>query len=591
MRPTSPCTRPAARQGSRSRSSSPSRPLPLPCARTAELFRERIGTTATSLLGLLGIEADPLRSREHILLARLFEAAWRDGRALDLPGLIQQIQNPPITKVGALDLEAFFPAKDRFELATRLNNLLAAPGFDAWLEGEPLDVGALLHTPEGKPRATIFSIAHLSDAERMFFVSLLLNETLGWVRAQSGTTSLRALVYVDEVFGYLPPVANPPSKLPLLTLLKQARAFGVGVVLATQNPVDLDYKGLANTGTWFIGRLQTDRDRARVLDGLEGAAAGSDKRFDRGMMEEILGGLGNRVFLLNNVHEDAPEVFETRWAMSYLRGPLTRTQIKQLMAGRKAGPGRPGSLPVSRAHASSQPGLGAGRRRAPASSPSARARRGSRPVLPPGVPQHFVPVRGSPPEGAALVYQPVVLGAAEVRYADARAGVDQSEEVVFASRITEAAVPVSWEAATPIDVAVADLEASPAEAEDWAELPAAAAKPKSYAGVEPRPGGVALWAAPARAAPRSRLGHALSILARASATSASDSVRRRGQSATHAWRPSGRSTPRNARRSTSVSDAPSRRRPASRARSASRVSRWRSPSAPRSSTRSSAARR
>ena len=175
-----------------------------------------------------------------------------------------------------LDLDAFFPPKDRFELATRLNNLLAAPGFDAWLEGEPLDVGALLHTAEGKPRAAIFSIAHLSDAERMFFVSLLLNEVLGWVRAQSGTTSLRAIVYMDEIFGYFPPVANPPSKLPLLTLLKQARAFGVGVVLATQNPVDLDYKGLANTGTWFIGRLQTERDRARVLDGLEGVAAGSD---------------------------------------------------------------------------------------------------------------------------------------------------------------------------------------------------------------------------------------------------------------------------------------------------------------------------
>ena len=305
----------------------------------AELFRDRIGTTATSLLGLLGIEADPLQSREHILLAKIFEAAWREGRDLDLPGIIQQIQTPPVAKVGALDLEAFFPGKDRFELATRLNNLLAAPGFDAWLEGEPLDIGALLHTPEGKPRAAIFSIAHLSDAERMFFVSLLLNEMLGWVRAQSGTTSLRALLYMDEVFGYFPPVANPPSKLPLLTLLKQARAFGVGVVLATQNPVDLDYKGLANTGTWFIGRLQTDRDRARVLDGLEGAAAGGDERFDRAAMEEILGGLGSRVFLLHNVHEDAPEVFETRWAMSYLRGPLTRTQIKQLMAGRKPAPG------------------------------------------------------------------------------------------------------------------------------------------------------------------------------------------------------------------------------------------------------------
>jgi hypothetical protein len=434
----------------------------------AELFRERIATTATSLLGLLGIEADPLRSREHILLSKLFETAWQEGRDLDLPGLIQQIQSPPIAKVGALGLEAFFPAKDRFELATRLNNLLAAPGFHAWLEGEPLDVGALLHTAEGKPRAAIFSIAHLSDAERMFFVSLLLNETLGWVRTQSGTTSLRALLYMDEIFGYFPPVANPPSKLPLLTLLKQARAFGVGVVLATQNPVDLDYKGLANTGTWFIGRLQTDRDRARVLDGLEGAAAGGDKRFDRAAMEETLGGLGNRIFLLNNVHEDAPEVFETRWVMSYLRGPLTRTEIKHLMSDRPPPPARERPAPVPAAAAAPAP---------PAPAPG-----GARPVLPPGVTQHFVPVRGTAPAGATLVYQPAVLGAATVRFADAKAGVDQSEQVVVATPITEAAVPVSWEAAAPIDVAVADLEATPAAAGDWAPLPSAAAKPKSYEG-------------------------------------------------------------------------------------------------------------
>jgi hypothetical protein len=444
----------------------------------AELFRERIGTTATSLLGLLGIEADPLQSREHILLARLFETAWREGRDLDLPGLIQQIQSPPIPKVGALDLDAFFPPKDRFELATRLNNLLAAPGFDAWLEGEPLDVGALLYTAAGKPRAAIFSIAHLSDAERMFFVSLLLNETLGWVRAQSGTTSLRAIVYMDEIFGYFPPVANPPSKLPLLTLLKQARAFGVGVVLATQNPVDLDYKGLANTGTWFIGRLQTERDRARVLDGLEGVAAGSDQRFDRAAMEEILGGLGARVFLLNNVHEDAPEVFETRWVMSYLRGPLTRTQIKQLMADRKpaAKPGRAATAPAAAPPAS---GREAGAAHAPAPAP---VRGGTRPVLPPGVPQHFVPVRGRAPAGTALVYRPAVLGAATIRFADAKAGVEQSEEVVMAAPIADVAVPVSWEAAEAVDIPVADLETTPGEAAEWAELPSAAAKAKSYEG-------------------------------------------------------------------------------------------------------------
>ncbi|MBP6201330.1 MAG: ATP-binding protein, partial [Nitrospira sp.] len=247
----------------------------------AELLRERIGTTVTSLLGLIGVEADPIKSREHILLSSILDSAWRAGRDLDLPALIHQIQTPPMTKVGVLDVESFFPSKERFTLAMQLNNLLAAPGFAAWMEGEALDVGRMLYGPSGKPRIAIFSIAHLNDAERMFFVSLLLNQTLGWVRGQSGTTSLRAILYMDEIFGYFPPVANPPSKAPLLTLLKQARAFGLGVVLATQNPVDLDYKGLANTGTWFIGRLQTERDKARVMEGLEGAAASSGKKFDR----------------------------------------------------------------------------------------------------------------------------------------------------------------------------------------------------------------------------------------------------------------------------------------------------------------------
>src|SRR5712671_2206543 len=268
-----------------------------------ELLRERIGTTATSLLGLLGIDADPIKSREHILIATILDAAWRQGRELDLAGLIQQIQTPPVKRVGVLDLDASFPSKDRFALAMSLNNLLAAPGFGAWMEGEPLDVDALLHTPEGKPRVAIVSIAHLSDAERMFFVSLLLNQVVGWMRTQSGTTSLRALLYMDEIFGFFPPVANPPSKTPLLTLLKQARAFGVGVVLATQNPVDLDYKGLSNTGTWLIGRLQTERDKARVLDGLEGAAGTAGQGFDRAGLERILSGLSTRVFLMNNVHE------------------------------------------------------------------------------------------------------------------------------------------------------------------------------------------------------------------------------------------------------------------------------------------------
>ena len=252
-----------------------------------DLLRERIQATVTSLLALMGIEADPITSREHIFMANIFEQLWQQGQGLDLAGLIRAIQSPPFERIGVMDLEFFFPGKDRLALAMRLNNLLAAPGFETWLEGMPLDISRLLHSDKGRPRASIFSIAHLSDTERMFFVSILLNQILSWIRTQPGTSTLRAILYMDEIFGYFPPTQNPPSKGPLLTLLKQARAFGLGVVLATQNPVDLDYKGLANTGTWFVGRLQTERDKARLLAGLEGAAAGTG--FDRGKMEEILG--------------------------------------------------------------------------------------------------------------------------------------------------------------------------------------------------------------------------------------------------------------------------------------------------------------
>ena len=442
----------------------------------AELLRGHIGNTVTSLLGLLGIEADPVKSREHILLSTILDAAWKRGQDLDLAGLIQAVQSPPVGKIGVFDLESFYPAKERFQLVMALNGLLAAPGFQAWMEGEPLDVQRCLYTAEGKPRLAIFSIAHLSDAERMFFVSLLLNQVLAWMRTLPGTTSLRALLYMDEIFGYFPPVANPPSKLPLLTLLKQARAFGVGVVLATQNPVDLDYKGLSNAGTWFVGRLQTERDAARVLDGLEGAATAAGGRFDRGQMAATIAGLGNRIFLLNNVHEDAPVVFETRWALSYLRGPLTRAQIKALMDPVKAAPG-PGAAPAEAA-APAAPSVPAAA--APAAGPRPAAPVAARPVLASSVPQHFVPVRGRPPEGAALAYQPMVLGAAQVRFIESKAGVDTTQDVTVLARVTGEAIPVNWDEAAPADFAVSDLEAAPVEGAAFAEVPAAAGKAKSY---------------------------------------------------------------------------------------------------------------
>jgi hypothetical protein len=424
-----------------------------------ELLRERISTTVTSLLGLLGIKADPIQSREHILLSTILDQTWKKEEDLDLASLIQAIQSPPMSKIGVMDVDSFFPSKDRFALAMKLNNLLAAPGFQAWLEGEALDIQSLLYTPAGKPRHAIFSIAHLNDAERMFFVTLLLSQMVGWMRAQSGTTSLRALLYMDEIFGYFPPVSNPPSKLPLMTLLKQARAFGLGVVLATQNPVDLDYKGLANTGTWFIGRLQTERDKARVLEGLEGASSSAGKKFDRGRMEQTLAGLGNRIFLMNNVHEDEPVVFETRWCLSYLRGPLTRTQIKQLMD--------PVRCETSETKSS-------------ASNASRFTLHASRPMLPPDVPQHFVPLRGSKPEGSELVYAPMLLGSSQIRFSDSKSGIDSTQDVTILAPIADGAVTVDWDKATAAELAVADLERDPEEAAQFLALPASASKAKSY---------------------------------------------------------------------------------------------------------------
>ena len=435
-----------------------------------EMLRERISTTVTSLLGFIGVEADPIKSREHILISTILGQTWKAGQDLDLATLIQQIQTPPIAKIGVLDLDSFYPSKERFALAMQLNNLLASPGFSAWLEGEALDVGQMLHSPGGKPRLAIFSIAHLNDAERMFFVTLLLSQTLGWVRAQSGSTSLRAILYMDEIFGYFPPVANPPSKQPLLTLLKQARAFGLGVILATQNPVDLDYKGLANTGTWFIGRLQTERDKARVVEGLEGAAASSGKKFDKQGMEQLLAGLGNRVFLMNNVHEEAPEVFQTRWTLSYLRGPLTRTQIKTLME------------PVKRKRLNVK-GNTAGvdlESSQPTHHVSPFTSHLSRPMLPPDVPQHFIPVRGNQPSGSTLVYQPILLGAAQVRVSDSKAGVDVTQDVAVLAPISEDAVAVDWDRATEAGLAVADLESAPLGSAQFGAVPSAANKAKSY---------------------------------------------------------------------------------------------------------------
>lgn len=436
----------------------------------AEWIRERVATTVTGLLGLVGIDADPVQSREFILLATIVDAQWRQGRDLDLAQLILQVQNPPVTRIGVLDLESFYPAKDRFALVMALNNLLASPGFSAWLEGEPLDIQSILYTPAGRPRVAIFSIAHLNDAQRMFFVSLLLNQVLGWMRAQPGTSSLRALLYIDEIAGYLPPLGNPPSKPPLLTLLKQGRAIGLGVVLATQNPVDLDYKALGNAGTWFIGRLQTARDKERVLDGLEGAAAtgGGYRRQD---FDRILSGLGSRVFLLNNARDDAPVVMTTRWALSYLRGPLTREQIRSLMAA------QPAAEVEARAAAPAPV--------TPSTAPAAAGGEmtGAPPAVPPEIQQVYLPARGLPPAGSALVYRPKVLGAARVAYASSKARVSTVVDCLRLAEVHDGPVPLDWAESEPVEIDIRDLGQRPAAAAEvkHAPLPPAAGAAKNYA--------------------------------------------------------------------------------------------------------------
>jgi hypothetical protein len=452
---------------------------PAAVAQDSSALRDRILSAVSGLLGLLGIETDPVQSREHILLANLLERAWQEGRGLDIEGIIEETQRPPFDKVGVFDLESFYPAKDRFRLAMSLNHLLASPGFSAWREGEPLDVERLFYTPEGRPRASVLSIAHLSDAERMFFVTILLSEVLAWMRAQSGTNSLRALLYMDEIFGYFPPTANPPSKPPMLTLLKQARAFGLGVVLSTQNPVDLDYKGLSNCGTWFIGRLQTERDKARVIEGLEGAAAGPSG-LDRPQMERRLAGLGNRVFLMRNVHEQDSVVFQTRWVMSYLRGPLTLPQIQRLCAAR----GAPARAPESEVSFAVPP---AGREAAgvvpfaAASAPplaAPNAEEGKRPVLPPDVPEFYLrPSGGRRPIG----YRPSAIGTARLHFVDAKAKLDFWITRSFLAPISDDGREALWDRAEPHGDLKGELEGEPSGDALFAELPSGAAHPGSVA--------------------------------------------------------------------------------------------------------------
>jgi hypothetical protein len=417
-------------------------------------LRDRVSTMVSGLLSLLGIEADPIGSREHILLANLVEGAWRQGISLDVAAMIQAVQKPPFDKLGAFDLETFFPAKDRLKLAMQLNNLIASPGFATWMSGEPLDAQRLLFTAEGKPRISIISIAHLNDAERMFVVTLVLNELITWMRAQSGTSSLRAIFYMDEIFGYFPPSANPASKPPMLTLLKQARAFGLGCVLATQNPVDLDYKGLSNCGTWFIGRLQTERDKLRVIEGLKSAQAASDDT----NFEALMSGLTQRVFLMRNVHEDAPVLMKTRWALSFLRGPLTGVEIARAMKDRKTTVA--GS--IAAAPAGTAP---------PAAS--------ARPPVGAGIAEYFLTAsQGSGP----ILYKPMIAGFAKLHFVDAKLALDAWETSGWLAPLDDGGGNASWEDATSDSRLKARLTNAAQEGAEFAEIPGSALRAASYSG-------------------------------------------------------------------------------------------------------------
>lgn len=426
----------------------------LPWEGNSKILREKIASTVTALLGLVGYnDIDPLRSREHILLANIFEHAWSNAKPLDMTELVVNVQNPPFDKLGAFAIDSFFPAKERTSLAMTLNNILASPGFQSWREGQPLHIPDFLFSADGRPRQSVFYTAHLSDSERMFFTTLLLSAFETWMRTQNGSSSLRALLYFDEIVGYLPPKDNPPSKTPLLRMLKQARAFGVGLVLATQNPIDLDYKALSNAGSWFIGKLQTEWDKQRLLDGLQGASAD----LDRSAYDKIISSLGKRTFLLHNIHASGPVIFQTRWAMNFLAGPLTRAQIPAL--NRLHNPAdSPAAPAVKKTETTSQPDLGklqainlpaseaedAPLEPTPAPAPFGAAPAlnlpGSqtRPHVPSAIPEFFLPINYSISEAwrasaqnphpdsriEGFLYRPSLLAAAHVRFLDRRYGVD-----------------------------------------------------------------------------------------------------------------------------------------------------------------------
>ncbi len=418
----------------------------------ADTLAATINSTVASLLSLVSIEADPLESREFILLAQIIKRSWMEGTPLDMGTLIAQIISPPFSKVGVLPLESFYPPSERFKLASKFNNVLASPTFENWLKGDPLDIESLMYDTNQRSKISIFSISHLSDQERMFFVTLLLNKIVGWMRRQSGTGRLRALVYMDEIYGYFPPTKNPPSKEPMMLMLKQARAFGVGMVLSTQNPVDLDYKGLSNIGTWFIGRLQTKQDIAKVVDGL-GSKVGSS--LSKKSIEKIISSLPKRVFFLKSAHMEGVHLFGTRWVLSYLKGPLKKREISALMKSKKA----------KKEILKSPKEL----KKSPKKSRSTNG-----PILSPSI-----PCRYDTPLQKGGSYLPSLAATASVRFFNASRGIDIEERVCKILELDEGDDRIEWSGADSCGENFLKAPKSAAADTDFSPLPEIVASAKS----------------------------------------------------------------------------------------------------------------
>lgn len=449
----------------------PSRPSE-PLMEDSEALSAYLSTSVSSLLSLAGIEEDPLTGPSAILLSNLYLDAWQSGEDLDFVGLVSAIQNPPMKKMGVLDMETFYPKEKRLSLIQKLNRLFASPVFAQYMQGEPMDIQKLLYTPQGRPRHSILSLAHLSEETRIFCVSTLLNHFLSWMRTQPGTSSLRAILYMDEIYGYFPPIANPPTKKPLLTLLKQARAYGVGLVLATQNPSDLDYKGLSNIGSWFIGRLQTEQDKSRLLEGLQKAGGEPDPQKN---LSDLLSSLPKRTFLVNNVHEKDLCLLMTRWTLSYLAGPLTGAQLTRLKEEKDGGHFEDqGTQPEEAAEKAPLPSKTAQEKESEVSNLSSPF---PAPVFKKVSPFYL-------PASAEDTYLPTLYAAVDIYYEDRQAKERVLKKEIWNTLIGKGLMPVQWEEKTGLTPDPSDLLSQPSPETSFSPIDPEIISPTSMKGWE-----------------------------------------------------------------------------------------------------------